>query len=90
VGIDLVLEKESSSIVFCFKLILKFDLVVLLGKGVSLSVLLPSIVYNNKVVFYKYFSLPSLAAYKLLSRYKIFKYFIVYKDLNTLCYTLKF
>jgi hypothetical protein len=86
----LVLGEESSSTVFCFKLILKFDLVVLLGKGVSLSVLLPGTVHDNKVVFYKRFSPPSLAARKLLSRYKIFKCFIVRKDLNTLCYTLKF
>ena len=89
-GVDLVLGQESSSTVLYFKLVLEFDLVVLLGKGVSLSVLLPSTVYNNKVIFREYFGLSSLTACKLLSRYKVFEYLIVCKDLNTLYYTLKF
>jgi hypothetical protein len=86
----LVLGEESSSTVFCFKLVLKFDLVVLSSKGISLSVLLPGTVHNNKVVFYKHFGPPSLAACKLLGCYEIFKCFIVRKDVNTLCCALKF
>jgi hypothetical protein len=73
VGVDLVLGQEGSYIVFSFKLILELDLFVLLGQGVSLSVLLPSIVYNNKVIFSKCLSLSSLLAYKLLCCYKVFK-----------------
>ena len=47
----MVLRQEGSCIVFCFEFVLELNLVVLLGEGVSLYILLPSLVHDDKVIF---------------------------------------
>ena len=47
----MVLGQEGSSVVFCFEFVLELNLVVLSGECVSLCVLLPSLVHDDKVIF---------------------------------------
>ena len=47
----MVLGQEGPSVVFCFEFILELNFVIMLGEGISLCVLLSSVIHNNKVIF---------------------------------------
>ncbi len=58
--------------VFSLNPVLLLNFFIPASKGVYKRIFLAYIVYNNKVVIYKYFSPTGLAARKLLSGYKVF------------------
>ena len=67
------LKKEMLYIILSFYFILLFNFFIFTSKSISFSILLACIIYNNKVIIYKYFYLIYLLTYKLLYSYKVLK-----------------